>query len=91
MAEIPLLLIVAVLAGAFLNVIRGVVGQSVFDYRLFVGTLITASLAAISAAAVLDVASITGQVELFVIGLITGFGVDFSVAKLKKPKVKVTA
>ena len=86
MAEIPLLLVVAVLAGAFLNVIRGVVGESYFDYRLFVGTLITASLAAITAATVLDVSTITGPIELIIIGLITGFGVDFGVSRLKNKK-----
>lgn len=86
MAEIPLLLVVAVLAGAFLNVIRGVVGQSVFDYRLFAGTLITASLAAITAASVIDTSVITGTIELIILGLITGFGVDFSISRLKKPR-----
>lgn len=87
MADIPLILVVATLAGAFLNVIRGVVGQSVFDYRLFVGTLITASLAAITAATALDIANVTGTLALIILGLITGFGADYSISKLKKKKV----
>jgi len=84
MTEIPILLVIATLAGAFLNVIRGVAGTTdPFNYRLFVGTLITASLAAITAATLLDITGVTDIVALVILGLITGFGADFGIAKLK--------
>lgn len=86
MAEIPLILVVAVLAGALLNVVRGVIGEPSFDYRLFAGSLITASLAAVTAASVLDIAGVTDPIGLIILGLITGFGTDVSISRLKKPR-----
>lgn len=86
MAEIPLILVVAVLAGAFLNVIRGVIGENKFDYRLFAGSLITAGFAAISTAVVLDFAGVTDVLGLILLGLIAGFGSDVAISKLKRQK-----
>ena len=88
MAEIPILLVVATLVGAFLNVIRGVSRSSdPFDYKLFTGSLITASLVAITAAQALDLATITGSVALIITGITTGFGADFAISKLKNKKL----
>ena len=86
MAEIPFILVVAVLAGAFANVIRGVIGEPKFDYRLFAGSLITASFAALSTAAVLDFAGVTDTLGLIILGLLAGFGSDFAISKLKRQK-----
>ena len=86
MAEIPLILVVSVLAGAFLNVIRGVVQADYFDYKLFAGSLITAGFAAISTAAALDFVGITDVLGLILLGLTAGFGADFVIARLKNKK-----
>ncbi len=84
--EIPLILVVSVLAGAFLNVIRGVVSADYFDYKLFAGTLITAAFAALSTAVALDFVGVTGTLSLIILGLIAGFGSDFAIARLKNKK-----
>jgi len=84
--EIPLILVVAVLLGAFANVIRGVIGETHFDYRLFAGSLITAAFAALSTAVVLDFAGVTGTLGLIILGLLAGFGSDFATSRLKRQK-----
>ena len=86
MAEIPLILVVSVLAGAFANVIRGVIGADYFDYKLFAGSLITAGFAAISTATILDFAGVTDPLGLILLGLIAGFGADFGISRLKRQK-----
>ena len=88
MAEIPLILVVAVLAGAFLSVIKGVIGETYFDYRLFAGSLITAAFAALSTATVLDFAGVTDTLSLIILGLIAGFAADIGISRLKRQKVK---
>ena len=85
---IPLVLVVAVIAGAFLNVIRGVIGADYFDYKLFVGSLITAGFAAITTAVALDFVGVTDVLTLILLGLVAGFGSDFSISRLKRQKLK---
>ena len=85
---IPLVLVVSVIAGAFLNVIRGVIGEPSFDYKLFVGSLITAAFAAISTAVALDFVGVTDTLTLILLGLVAGFGSDFSISRLKRQNHK---
>lgn len=87
-AEIPLILVVSVLAGAFANVIRGVVQADYFDYRLFAGSLITAAFAALSTAVALDFVGVTGSLGLIILGLLAGFGADFATSRLNRQKEK---
>ncbi len=86
--EIPLILVLSVLLGAFANVIRGVVNADYFDYRLFAGSLITAGFAALSTVVVLDFAGVTDPIGLIILGLLAGFGADFGTSRLNRQKVK---
>ena len=86
MAEIPILLVIAALAGAGLNVARGALNTAKedFSYRKAFGGLIGAGIAALAATAIFDLATLGGTVQTVVLGLITGFNVDFVISKLKK-------
>jgi hypothetical protein len=84
MADLEIILIVAALAGASLNVIRGAAKSTEdFSPRLFVGALITASVAALATIAVFDVATIGGVTQAVVLGLLAGFSADQAINKLK--------
>jgi hypothetical protein len=84
MADLELVLIVAALCGASLNVVRGYAkSNEEFSPRLFVGALITAGVAALAAIGVFDVATIGGITQAVILGLLTGFGADQALAKLK--------
>ena len=86
MTDIPLLLVVAAIIGALLNVIRGI-GKAPTGTKLdpwqIVGAFILAVMGSISAVSLLDTSSIGGPVGLFIVGLLAGFGTDFGITKLK--------
>lgn len=84
MAELELVLIVAALAGATLNIIRGSSKtQEPFSFRLFAGGLITACIAALAAVSVFDVNTLGGVTQTVLLGLLTGFSADVTISKLK--------
>jgi len=85
MADLELVLIVAALVGAGLNVLRGTVKSSDgFNPKLFVGGLITATIAALAAVQVFDVSTLGGITQTVLLGLLTGFSADVTISKLKK-------
>jgi len=86
MAEIPVLFLIAAIAGAGLNVARGALNQPKEDFsiRLATGGLIAAAVGALAATAVFDFSTITGVAETVVLGILAGFSSDFAFSKLKK-------
>jgi len=86
MADIPILLVIAAVAGAGLNVVRGKTSDpnSTWSAKKIVGGLIAATLGALAVVSTIDVSNIGGPVALIILGLLTGFSVDFTVSKLKK-------
>jgi len=85
MVDIPLLLVIAAIAGATLNVIRGLSTSSEdFSFKKSSGAVITAVLASLAAVSVFDVNVLGGPVQTVILGLLTGFGSDFTLSKLKK-------
>ncbi len=85
MADIPILLVAAAILGAGLNVVRGHANDPSKQWSLkkITGGLITAVLGSLALISVLDVTNIGGPIALVVLGLITGFGADFALAKAK--------
>jgi len=85
MVDIPILLVIAALGGAGLNVARGALQESIenFNFRKAAGGLITAAVASLAAVQILDVSTL-GTVALVTLGLLTGFSADFAFSKLKK-------
>jgi len=84
MVELEVVLIGAALAGASLNVIRGnLKDTSPFKPKLFVGALITGTVAALAAVQVFDVTSLGGISQTVLLGLLTGFSADVAISKLK--------
>jgi hypothetical protein len=85
MVDIPILLAAAALAGAGLNVIRGVSKSSEpFSFKKASGAAIAAGLASLAAVSVFDVSVLGGPVQTVILGLLTGFGSDFALSKLNK-------
>lgn len=86
MADIPILLVVAAVIGAGLNVVRGKTQDpnSSWNVKKIIGGLIAATLGALAVVSTIDVSNIGGPVALIILGLLTGFSVDFTVSKLKK-------
>ncbi len=85
MAELEVVLIAAALVGAGLNVLRGTLKDSNdFKPKLFVGALITATVAALAAVQVFDVSTLGGITQTILLGLLTGFSADVAISKLKK-------
>ena len=85
MAEIPILLVVAALIGAGLNVARGYSKSSdPFSLKKAVGAAIAAGVASLAAISVFDVSTLGGSTQTVLLGLLVGFGADFSLSKLKK-------
>jgi len=84
--EIPLALLLAALAGAGLNVARGALKEPKenFSFRKAIGGFIGAALGAIAAVSLIDPTAVIGTVGLVVLGLLTGFGTDYGLSKLKK-------
>ena len=84
MVELEIVLIVAALSGAGLNVIRGTLkSDKLFKPKLLVGALITAGIAALAAVQVFDVATLGGITQTILLGLLTGFSADVVISKLK--------
>lgn len=85
MVDIPVLLVVASLAGAALNVIRGYSNSDGdFSFKKATGAVIAASLASLAAISVFDVAALGGPVQIVILGLLTGFSSDFALTRLNK-------
>lgn len=85
MVELELVLIGAALAGASLNVIRGnLKATTAFKPKLFVGALITGTVAALAAVQVFDVTTLGGISQTVLLGLLTGFSADVAISKLKQ-------
>jgi len=84
--EIPLVLLIAAIAGAGLNVARVALKEpkDSFSPRKALGGLIGAVFGAIAAVQLIDPTAVVGIVGLVVLGLITGFTSDFALSKLKK-------
>ncbi len=84
MADLEVVLIAAALVGAGLNVLRGTLKDSNdFKPKLFVGALITATVAALAAVQVFDVSTLGGITQTILLGLLTGFSADVAISKLK--------
>lgn len=84
MVELEVVLIVSALAGAGLNVVRGIAKSAdSIRPRLIVGSIITASIAALAAVNVFDVATLGGITQTILLGLLTGFSADVAISKLK--------
>lgn len=83
--DIPLLLVLAALGGATLNIIRGTANSDgAFSLKKTVGGLITAVIASLASVIVFDVSTLGGPVQTVILGLLVGFAADFTTSKLKK-------
>ena len=86
MADIPILILAGSLFGAALNIIRGVSGDTSgeLNYKKLLGGGVTAIVAALGAIVALDAAAISEPVTQVVVGVLVGFGADFTISKLKR-------
>ena len=83
--DIPILLVVASLIGAGLNILRGwSASKDNFNAKKFTGGMIAAIVAALSAVTVFDISVLGGPVQTVLLGLLVGFGTDFTLSKLKR-------
>lgn len=84
--DIPILLVIAALVGATLNIIRGwsANGEQKLDVKKLSGGIIASVTAALAAVVVFDVSALGGPVQTFLLGLLVGFAADFTTSKLKK-------
>jgi drug/metabolite transporter (DMT)-like permease len=79
------LLVVASIFGAGLNVIRGASNSSEpFSFKKFGGALVAAIVAGIAAIQILEPTSLGGPIQVFIVGLLAGFGADFTLSRLNK-------
>lgn len=84
-AEIPILLLVAALFGAGLNVARGYSNsEESFSIKKTLGAAVAAVIAAFAALSVFDVATLGGPVQTFIVGALAGFTADFGLSRLNK-------
>ena len=85
MVDIPTLLVAGALIGAGLNVIR-VVSQSSekFNLKKASGAAIAATIAALATVSIFDVSVLGGPIQTIVLGLLAGFGADYSLSRLNK-------
>jgi len=82
----PLLAVVlATVAGAVLNTVRGYLGSDsdTYDIKKFLGAVIVAVFAGVAIAQTIGLSGID-TLGLALIGLTAGFTVDFAVSKAKK-------
>lgn len=85
MVDIPIVLVVAALAGAALNVLRGAsLAQENFSFKKAAGAGIAALIAALATVSVFDVSVLGGPVQTAILGILAGFGSDFTLSRLKK-------
>lgn len=83
--DIPILLVAAALAGAGLNVIRGVSNSSEkFSFRKATGAAVAAVIASLAAVTAFDATVLAGPVQTVLLGLLTGFSADFALSRLNK-------
>ncbi len=85
MVDIPILLVIAALAGAGLNVIRGVSqSDESFNFKKASGAAIAAIVASLATVSIFDVSVLGGPVQTVILGLLAGFGSDFTLSRLNK-------
>ena len=85
MVDIPILLVIAALIGAGLNVARGFThNDETFSLKKATGAVIAATLASLAAVSVYDVSVLGGPVQTVILGLLTGFSSDYALSKLNK-------
>lgn len=83
--DVPVLLLIAALGGAALNVIRGAANsQDSFSFKKATGAAVAATIAALAAVNVFDLNLLNGPVQTIILGLLTGFGADFTLSRLNK-------
>ena len=85
MADIPVLLVIAALAGAGLNVLRGYSNsEDSFSFKKATGAAVAAVIASLATISVFDITVLGGPVQTVILGLLTGFGTDFTLSRLNK-------
>jgi hypothetical protein len=85
MVDIPIVLVVAALAGAGLNVIRGYASsENAFSFKKASGAGIAAIIAALATVSVFDVSVLGGPIQTAILGLLAGFGSDFTLSRLNR-------
>lgn len=85
MVEALLAVVIATVSGAILNTIRGFLGSNDprYDIKKFFGAIIVSGLAGVAIAQTISLTGID-TLGLILIGLTTGFSVDYAVSKAKK-------
>ena len=85
MVDIPSLLIAGAILGAALNVIRGVSqSEEKFNFKKASGAAIAATVAALATVSIFDVSALGGPIQTITLGLLAGFGADYSLSRLNK-------
>ena len=85
MVDIPTLLVAGALIGAGLNVIRGVSQSSEkFNLKKASCAAIAATIAALATVSIFDVSVLGGPIQTITLGLLAGFGADYSLSRLNK-------
>jgi|TARA_B110000977_G_scaffold185390_1_gene250146 hypothetical protein len=85
MVDIPSLLIGGAILGAALNVIRGVSqSEEKFNFKKASGAAIAATIAALATVSIFDVSILGGPIQTITLGLLAGFGADYSLSRLNK-------
>ena len=85
MVDIPSLLVAGALLGAALNVIRGVSqSEEKFNMKKASGAAIAATIAALATVSIFDVSTLGGPIQTITLGLLAGFGDDYSLSRLNK-------
>ena len=84
MVEALLAVVIATVAGAVLNTIRGFLGSdSSYDIKKFFGAVIVSGFTGLAIAQTINLSGID-TLGLILIGLTAGFTVDYAVSKAKK-------
>jgi hypothetical protein len=84
MVEALLAVVIACVAGAVLNTIRGFLGsEETYDIKKFFGAVIVSGFAGLAIAQTIALSGID-TLGLVLIGLTAGFSVDYAVTKAKK-------
>ena len=84
MVEALLAVVIATVAGAVLNTIRGFLGSdSSYDIKKFFGAVLVSGFAGLAIAQTIALSGID-ILGLILIGLTAGFTVDYAVSKAKK-------
>jgi hypothetical protein len=84
MVEALLAVVIATVAGAVLNTIRGFLGSdSSYDIKKFLGAVIVSGFAGLAIAQTIALSGVD-TLGLILIGLTAGFSIDYAVSKAKK-------